>query len=377
MSKFKPLVRRTTVAAALLFAAAGATAQTAQGPSLRQTAGGHPLIGCAAMAYQLDNPKLANLIAAQFDCITAENELKPEPTEPSPGQFNFEAGDKLLAFAKAHDMKLIGHNLCWHSQSPRWMFQDDSGKPLSRELALANLKRHIDGVAGHYKGQVLGWDVVNEAISDNPNEYLRDTPAKKAIGDDFIEQAFKFAAAADPGAELYYNDYNDENPGKRENTIRLIKDLKSKGCRIDGVGVQGHWMMIYPNAPEMLEQAIEQFSSLGVKVSITELDLEVLPRNNSGANVSDTQASGMNPYPDALPKEIADKQADFYKRVFAVINKHRDVVERVTFWGTHDGTSWLNDWPVRGRTNHALLWDRNLNPKPAFFAVIDELQAKH
>jgi endo-1,4-beta-xylanase len=375
MNSFKPLIRRAAVAAAL-FAASVAAAQTAQGPALRQAAGGHPLIGCAVMSHQLDEPKLANLIGTQFDCVTAENELKPEPTEPSPGQFNFEGGDKILAFAKAHDMKLIGHNLCWHSQSPRWMYQDDSGKPLPREQALANLKRHIDGVAGHYKGQVLGWDVVNEAISDNPAEYLRDTPARKAIGDDYIEQAFKFAAAADPNSELYYNDYNDENPGKRENTIRLIKDLKSKGCRIDAVGIQGHWMMIYRNAPEMLDQAIQQFSALGVKVCISELDLEVLPRKTSGANVSDTETNGMNPYPGALPKEIADKQADFYKQIFAVVNKHRDVVERVTFWGTHDGTSWLNDWPVRGRTNHALLWDRNLQPKPAFFAVIDELQAK-
>ena len=350
----------------------------AGGQSLREAAGGHPLIGAAAMSQQLEQPKLAELIAQQFDCLTPENELKPEATEPEPGEFNFEAGDKILAFTQAHGMKLIGHNLCWHSQTPAWMYKDDTGNPLPREKALANLKRHIDGVAGHYKGKVLGWDVVNEAISDTPGEYLRNSPARKAIGDDFIEQAFKFAQAADPNAELYYNDYSNENSEKREKTIRLIRDLKAHGCRIDAVGIQGHFMIKYPGTPSVVEDAIKAFAAEGVKVCITELDVDMLPRKTEGANISDIEKSaGADPYPNTLPPDMTAKQVDFYTRLFAVIERHRDVVERVTFWGTHDGTSWLNGFPVAGRTNHPLLWDRNLQPKPAFTAVLTALSAQN
>ena len=345
--------------------------------TLRQAAGGHPLMGTAVMASQLTQPTVADFIASQFDCITPENELKPEATEPEPGQFNFENGDKLLAFTQAHGMKLIGHNLCWHNQTPSWMFTGPDGKPLPREAALANLKRHIDGVAGHYKGKVLGWDVVNEALSDSPGEYLRSSPAKKAIGDDYIVQAFKFAHAADPNAELYYNDYSNENPEKRAAQIRLIRELKSAGCRLDAVGIQGHFMIKYPGTPDVVEQAIKAFAAEGVKVCITELDLDMLPRKTTGANVTDVENGGadVNPYPHQLPADLANQQADFYARLFGVIERHKDVVEHVTFWGIHDGTSWLNTWPVRGRSNHPLLFDRQLQPKPAFTAVLKAIQA--
>ena len=367
---------RLTCGLALLASAAAAmAAESPSSPTLRQAAGGHPLIGTCAMAYQLDEPKLAALTAAQFDCLTPENEMKPDATEPQPGQFTFAAGDKLLAFTKAHNMKLVGHNLCWHQQTPKWMYQAADGKPLPREAALANLKRHIDGVAGHYKGQVLGWDVVNEALSDTPGEYLRDSPARRAIGDDFIVQAFKFAHEADPDAELYYNDYSNENPGKRDGQLKLIKELKAAGCRLDAVGLQGHYIMKYAGTPDLLEEAVKMFTAEGVKVCLTELDVDVLPRTGYGANVTDVerQAGKANPYPKGLPPDVAKLQADFYARVFAVVERHKADFERVTFWGTDDSKSWLNDFPVRGRTNHALLFDRQLQPKPAFTAVVAEL----
>jgi endo-1,4-beta-xylanase len=331
----------------------------------------------AIMSRELDQPALAQLIASQVDCLTAENELKPQETEPRPGVFDFAAGDKLLAFTRANGMKLIGHTLCWHRQSPGWMYQGPDGRPLPRDQALANLKRHIDGVMGHFKGQVLGWDVVNEAIADGPADYLRDSPARRAIGDDFVEQAFQFAHAADPGAELYYNDYDIEQPAKRAKAVRLIRELKARGCRVDAVGIQGHWALRDGDRPaQQLEESIVAFAALGVRVSVSELDLDMLPRKNVGALLSDLEAAapGLDPYAAGLPADVADRQADFYAKVFRVVVRHRDVVERVTFWGTHDGTSWLNDVPIRGRTNYPLLWYRDLRPKPAVAAVIRALQ---
>jgi GH35 family endo-1,4-beta-xylanase len=180
--------------------------------SLRAAANGRFLVGTAVMSRQLDNPALAALIAEQFDCLTAENEFKPVVVHPRPGEFRFAGADRIVDFARGHRMKVVGHTLCWHSQSPAFLFQGPDGKPLPREEALKNLRDHIDGVVGHFKGKVVGWDVVNEAISDAQGEYLRSTPARRAIGDDSIVRAFEFAHAADPDAELYYN---DDPPGPR------------------------------------------------------------------------------------------------------------------------------------------------------------------
>lgn len=342
--------------------------------TLRQAAGDRLLIGAAVRSTQLQQPNLAALVAGQFNCITAENEFKPQSLQPEPGRFNFEPADKIIEFAQRHDIKVVGHTLCWHSQSPRWMFADERGQPLPRDKALANLKAHIDTVAGHFKGKVIGWDVVNEAISEPPGQYLRNSPARRAIGDDFVIKAFEFAHAADPDAQLYYNDFNDEEPVKREKTIRLIRDLKSNGCRIDAVGIQGHWILNSQRTEEVLEQAITAYAAEGVKVMITELDVDVLPRRTSGADINAREQGGApNLYPNGLPADVAQSQADFYRRLFAVVARHPGVVTRVTFWGTHDGTSWLNNWPVRGRSNHPLLWDRDLQAKPAFDAVLTTL----
>jgi endo-1,4-beta-xylanase len=360
----------TTATFTLLTAAVSVRAAE---PTLREAVNGRFLIGTAIMSNQLDDPKFADLLAAQFNCITGENEFKVRETEPEPGKFDFTGADKIMAFAEAHHMKVVGHNLCWHNQIPAWMFQDANHQPLSREQALANLKEHIDGVAGHFKGKVVGWDVVNEAISDTPDEYLRKTPALAAIGDDYIAKAFEFAHAADPDAELYYNDYSNENPDKLAKNIRLIRDLKAKGCRIDAIGIQSHFMMIYPGAIDALDAAIKAYSAEGVKCMLTELDLEVLPRQTTGAEVTATEKTGMNPYPTALPAEVAKAQADFYTKIFNVALKYPGIVTRVTLWGVDDGQSWLNGWPVPGRTNYPLLFDRHLQPKPAFDAVIQAL----
>ena len=338
--------------------------------TLRQAAGDRMQIGAAIMSSHLDDPKLAKLIAEQFNSVSGENEFKPDQLQRERGKFTFDKADKIADFAAKHDMKLIGHTLLWHNQAPAWMFQDDSKQPLSREKAIENLKAHIDGVVKHFKGKVIGWDVVNEAISDKPDEYLRDTPARKAIGDDYLVKAFEFAKAADPDVQLYYNDYSIEGPGKREKALRLIKELKEAGAQVDAVGIQGHFLLDQPPA-QVVDDAIAAFKQLGVKVMITELDVDVLPRR-MGADVSASE-KGANPYPKALPPDVQKKLANRYRELFEVFEKHKDAVTRVTFWGTHDGTSWLNNWPTRGRTNHALLWDRQLKPKLAFKEVIQVL----
>ncbi len=341
--------------------------------TLRHAVRGRFLIGTAVMSRRLDDPRLAALVARQFDCITAENEFKPRSLQPQPGKFNFVAADKIIDFAQSHGMKVVGHTLCWHGQSPPWMFRGRDGQPLPRDEALRNLKDHIDAVVGHFKGKVVGWDVVNEAISDAKDQYLRDTPARRAIGDDHIVKAFEFAHAADPDAELYYNDYGNENAGKREKTVRLIRELKAAGVRVDAVGIQCHLRLDEPAAADRLDQAIAAFAAEGVKVVISELDVDVLPRKSRGADVAARERGGADSYPRGLPAEVAAAQARFYRQIFQVVLKFPGVVTRVTFWGTHDGTSWLNFWPVAFRTNHPLLWDRALESKPALRAVLEVL----
>ncbi len=348
-------------------------ADDAAPPSLRQAAKGRFLIGTAVGARQLDNPSLANLIGEQYDCLTAENEFKPTSLHPRAGEFRFTSADKIVDFAREHNMKVVGHTLCWHSQSPAFLFRGADGKPLTREEALKNLKEHIDGVMGHFKRKVVGWDVVNEAISDAKGEDPRKTPALRAIGDDYIAKAFEFAHTADPEAELYYNDYSNEQPEKLEKTIRLIRDLKAKGVKIDGVGMQCHFRLGDAEALDRLDRAIAAYAAEGVKVMLTELDVDVLPRRGRGADIAAREQGGANPYKDGLPTEVAEAQARFYGELFRVIRKHPNVVTRVTFWGPHDGASWLNFFPVAGRTNHPLLWDRSLKPKPALRAVLDAL----
>jgi endo-1,4-beta-xylanase len=378
-------------AAALTLAGSGASGQTGApsqdsaavaastvttetpGETLRHAVKGRFLIGAAVAPRRLDDPKLADLVAQQFDCLTAENEFKPRNLHPQPERFNFAAADRIVEFARRHEMKVVGHTLCWHGQTPAWMFRGPDGKPLPRDLALQNLKAHIDAVVGHFKGKVIGWDVVNEAITDAKDGYLRDTPARRAIGDDYIVKAFEFAHAADPDAELYYNDYANETPGKREKTVRLVRELKAKGVRIDAVGMQAHFRLEDIDAPDRLDQAIAAYAAEGVHVVLSEMDVDVLPRRTRGADIAVREQGGADPYRSGLPPDVADAQARFYGRIFRVVLKHPGVVTRVTLWGTHDGASWLNFYPVAFRTNHPLLWDRALKPKPALGAVLDAL----
>lgn len=341
--------------------------------TLREAAGDHFLIGGAIATRDLDDADLMKIVAAQFSCLTPEYDLMPEKLVDDSGKFTFENGDRIVAFAEKHQLPVYGHMLVWHFVTRKWLFESPDGKPLPRDEALKNLEKYIHTVMGHYKGRIKAWNVVNEAISDSEGEYLRDTPALRAIGEDYVAKAFEFAHAADPDVELYYNDYNIEKPDKLEKTLTLVRSLQEKGLRIDAVGIQGHWLLDWPPT-EVIDKGIKALAATGVQVMITELDIDPLPRDTSGANLEQIE-KGANPYTEGLPLEIQEKLAKRYHEVVATIAKNPDVT-MLGLWGTHDGRSWLNDFPVKGRTNHPLLFDRDLKKKPAYDGVIQALKGK-
>ena len=352
-------------------ASADAGAQDAR-QTLRGAAPAGLLLGGAVATQDLDKPELAQLAATQFSAITPEYEMMPEKLVDDNGKFDFATADRVVEFAEKNGQQVFGHMLVWHFVTRKWFFETPDGKPLPRDQALANLQLYISTVVGHYKGRIKAWNVVNEGISDADGEYLRDTPALRAIGPDYIQKAFEFARAADPDAELYYNDYNIEQPQKLEKALKLVRSLQDAGVRLDAVGIQGHWLLDWP-PPQMIEDGIEALAATGVKVMITELDVDVLPRDVSGADMAQLE-SGANPYKNGLPAATQGKLAARYGEIMTAILRHRSVT-LVGFWGTHDGRSWLNDFPVKGRTNHPLLFDRQLQPKPAFDAAIKALNA--
>jgi Beta-1,4-xylanase len=317
------------------------------------------------------NTNALAIIKSQFNTITPENVLKWEPVHPKPDTFDFEPADRYVAFGEKYGMFIIGHTLVWHNQTPRWVFQDDKGNPLDREALLRRMQEHISKVVGRYKGKIAGWDVVNEAVDDNGN--LRNSPWRRIIGEDYLIKAYQFAHEADPNVELYYNDYDLEKELKRNGVIALVKKLQAAGIPIAAVGNQAHYKLDSPSAAQV-DATMTALSKLGVKVNITELDINVLPAPNqfSGAEVTQRfdPAKRLNPYTNGLPDEIQQKLAKRYADLFQIFLKHRDAVTRVTFWGVTDGDSWLNSFPVRGRTNYPLLFDRQGRPKPAFEAVL-------
>lgn len=313
------------------------------------------------------------LVIRHFDSVTAENAMKPDGIQPREGEFTFDDADKLVELAKKSKASVVGHTLVWHSQTPRWFHQGKDGQPITREDALARLRTHIKTVVGRYKGKIKEWDVVNEAINDGPG-VLRQTPWLRAIGEDYIAEAFRAAHEADPDAILVYNDYNIELDYKRPKALEMLKKLVDQKVPIHAVGIQAHWRIQNPPLAET-EKAIKEFSALGLKVMITELDMGVLPTQYQGADVSRVatltpeQLAVINPFTKSLPDEVAQQHAEKLRQVFDLFVRYKDQVDRVTFWGVQDGHSWLNNFPIRGRTDYPLLFDRELKPKPAFFSI--------
>ena len=305
--------------------------------------------------------------------------LKFGPLHPQDNVYNWKPADDYVAFGVQNKLFTIGHTLVWHSQAPDWLFVDQSGKNVSREVLLKRMEAHIFTVVGRYKGKIKGWDVVNEAISDTGDGSMRKTKWLEIIGEDFVEKAFEYTRKADPKAELYYNDYSLYRPDKREGTIKLVKRLQAKGILVKAIGMQGHYGLTVPTIAQ-IEASIVAFSKLGVEVNFTELDIDVLPNpsKRQGADIADTFTADekYNVYTTGLPDSVQQKLTQRYADIFALFHKHRDKIGRITFWGVTDANSWLNNWPMQGRTSYPMLFDRNYQPKPAFRAVIKVAQQK-
>ena len=360
-------------------AVAGSGVMYAQTATLKDTFQGMFRIGVAVNQGQFEEKNAADdaIVEAQFNSISPENALKWQSVHPHQDGYDFTDADQYVAFGQKHKMFIVGHNLVWHSQTPAWVFKDDKGAPLTRDALLERMHDHIRTVVGRYKGKIGGWDVVNEALNDDGT--LRKSPWMNIIGEDYLAKAFEFAHEADPAAELYYNDYSLENEPKRKGAVELIRKLKADGIPVTAVGLQGHDKLDWPT-PQQEADTIEAFAALGVKVCITEFDVDVLPRRTPGtsADISATSAggAGLNPYVEGLPDAVQQELARRYAELFEVFVKYRAAITRVTFWGVTDRASWLNNFPVRGRTNYPLLFDREGKPKPAFFAVIATAKKK-
>lgn len=360
----------TTLALGLLLASAAFAQKGNKAevlPSFQSTLGKHFLIGVAVDTRLPagQDPAAEAVVKEQFNQVVAENCMKGEENHPEVNRFDFTDGDKLVDWAERNGKTVIGHCLVWHSQPPKWMFTDANGKTVSREVLIGRMYNHIMTVVTHYKGKIKGWDVVNEAFEDDGS--YRKSPYYNIIGPEFIELAFQFAHEADPNVELYYNDYSTSKPGKREAICKLVRSLKSKGLRIDAVGMQSHNGYNYPDYAEY-EKSIEAFAAEGVKVMMTELDVNMLPNPEGfgGAEVSqnfELQAK-YNPYVKGLDKKAQKLFNQRYLDLFKIIERHKNVISRVTFWGVNDGHTWLNDWPIKGRTNYPTLIDRNNQLKP-------------
>ena len=338
----------------------GASSATSVG--LKDAYAGKFLIGAAGDLRRYSDDELAN-IKTHYNILTPENCMKPQRVHPEEDRYNWTTSDALVQWCQENGVKVWGHTLVWHAQTGRWFLEPGAdGQPVTRELAMERLKEHITTVVGRYKGRVVGWDVVNEAVEDRgvgDTENLRDRSWYKVIGPDVLTMAFKWAHEADPDAELYYNDYNIEqgaveNKGKHASSMTLLKRLIAEGAPIRGVGIQGHWHLDTSFAD--IEKAITNYASLGLKVSITELDVTATG-DNSGA-------FGIRRGNRTIPKENYEKQAEVYAKLFEIFKRHADVIDRVTFWGLSDKRSWR--WG-----QDALLFDRQLQPKPAFQAVLD------
>ena len=311
------------------------------------------------------DPKSATIVNREFNTITPENSLKWMFIQPKPNKFNFKAADKYVEMGLKNNMYIVGHALVWHAQLADFMQNIDNSAE-----ARKHVDNHINRLVSRYKGKIDAWDVVNEAFEEDGS--LRASVFYKNMGENYIEEVFRITEKADPDADLIYNDYNLYKPEKRAAVLKMVKNFKSNGTKINGVGVQAHWDLKSPSLEE-IEQIILDIHAEGVSVSFTELDISVLPNpwEMVGAEVTQNFSKfegdpKMNPYPNGLPDAVQEKLAKRYQDIFNLFVKHSDKINRVTFWGVMDRHSWLNDWPIKGRTNYPLLFDRDYQPKVAY-----------
>lgn len=326
------------------------------------------------------NAAAQSIIAKQFNTVTLENAMKAEVIYPQQGKVDFSGADAFIDFAKQNNMFTVAHTLVWHNQTPDWFFTNSKNEPNTPAEQLEQMRKHIELVAGRYKNKVDAWDVVNEVIADDGSYRPTVWVNRVGDGDTMVKAAFKYAQQYSPNTELYYNDFNAWRPEKRDGIIRMIKMLQKEGIRIDGIGIQAHWGLNFPKM-QYIEQAIDAYAALGIKVMITELDIDVLPLTKEG-QITGTDMmkpqfqleefeTYLDPYKNGLPSDVEAQLNARYKALFELFYAKRDKIDRVTFWGLHDGMSWKNDYPIPNRTNYPLLWDRNLNPKPVIKTIAD------
>ena len=326
-------------------------------------------IGVALNQRNVTDDAQKALVVKQFNSVTAENDWKPGEIHPQEGVWNFEKADKIADFCRKNGIKMRGHCLCWHSQFADWMFTDKKGKDVSKEVFYERLRDHIHTIMNRYKDVVYAWDVVNEAMADDnggprwgrrdgqePSPY-RQSRHFKLCGDEFIAKAFQFAREADPNVLLFYNDYSCVDNGKRERIYNMVKKMKDAGVPIDGIGMQGHYNIYFPDEAQ-LEKAIVRFKEIVNHINITELDLRM--NNESGGQLMFSRGEAR-----PMPGYMNTLQTDQYARLFKVFRKHADVIDNVTFWNLGDKDSWL------GVNNHPLPFDENYRPKACFRAIRD------
>lgn len=370
-------MKRIILFGLMTLAVSNITAQKSEN-SLKKVFKNKFYIGTAMSLPQINGTdvKSDQIITSQFSSIVAENCMKSMFLQPQEGKFFFDDADRFVAFGENNKMFIIGHTLIWHSQLPKWFFVDKDGKDVSAEVLKQRMKNHITTVVSRYKGRVKGWDVVNEAIMENGT--YRKSKFYEILGEEFIPLAFQYAQEADPNAELYYNDYNEWFPEKVKTVINIVKKMKSRGIRVDGVGMQTHVGLDTPKLAEY-EKALVDYAAAGVKVNVTEMEISALPSPwGTSANVSDTveYQAKMNPYTKGLPENVQKEWENRYLDFFRLFIKHQDKIRRVTLWGVTDNQSWKNDFPVKGRTDYPLLFDRNFKAKPVVQKIIQLTKEK-
>lgn len=340
------------------------------------------MIGCAVNPLHTGGhlEQATDLILEHFNAISPENCLKPEAVQPRPGVWTFDDADEFVKFGEEHDLWMLGHTLVWHNQTPSFYWEKPDGTPKTREELIETMRAHIETVAGRYAGRIDAWDVVNEIIGEF-GEYRNKGWVKAFGGDGYevVRNAFIFADRYAPDAELYYNDFNVWRPAHVDGIVTMVRKLQKEGIRIDGVGIQAHWGLNYPKT-EYIEHAIDTLHSLGVKVMITELDVDVLPITREGQVIGQSLTDPLyqheefeeylDPYKDGLPTEVEQQLADRYEELFRIFYNRRDKIDRVTLWGLTDDSSWKNGYPVPGRTNYPLLWNRDYTPHRALQSVL-------
>ncbi len=339
-------------------------------------------VGCAInQRIASGRDSIANaLLLHHFNAISPENELKAETIHPRPGVWNFGPADRYVQFGLDNNMHILGHTLVWHNQTPSFFFNNEDGTAKTKEQMIETMREYIEKVVTRYNGKIDAWDVVNEII-DNDGSYRPTTWVNSfgGDGDAVVLNAFRFAEQYAPGTELYYNDFNAWRPEKRDGIARMVRMLQKNGVRIDGIGIQAHWGLNFPKN-EYITAAIDTFAALGVKVMITEMDMDVLPLTKEGQIIGKSMQESQfqleefeiffDPYKDGLPDDVQAQLTARYKELLQIFYDKRDKIDRVTFWGLHDSMSWKNDYPIPNRTNYPLLFNRDYSAKPALEAIL-------